>query len=73
MSVQVLWDATADVPAFTLPQNHSGAMDWTPQGGLHNNAGAGKTGNILFTTTGHAVGDTYTVTLYMHKVYASAQ
>ena len=43
--------------------------DYTSFGGLTNNAGSGKTGDIKFTTVGHANGDTYTVILYLRKDY----
>jgi hypothetical protein len=45
-------------------------MDFSLFGGLPNNAGAGKTGDIRFTTTDAAVGDFYSVTLDMIKSYA---
>ena len=38
-------------------------------GGLWNNAGAGKTGDVLFTTVGAASGDRYTIILYVTKKY----
>jgi len=36
---------------------------------LVNSAGAGKTGDVLFTTIGHAAGDAYFVLLDCEKVY----
>lgn len=65
MSVQILWDATADVVALVIQS--SGYMDFKSFGGLPNNAGAGITGKIQFTTTGHTAGDTYTIILEMEK------
>jgi hypothetical protein len=65
MSVTILWDATTDVTALVL--QGSGFFDFKPFGGLDNNAGAGVTGNILFTTTGHTAGDSYTILLEMEK------
>jgi hypothetical protein len=38
---------------------------------LGNNAGAGKTGDIMFTTIGASSGDTYSITLQMIKIYAA--
>jgi len=38
-------------------------------GGLINNAGTGKNGNIVFSTADASSGDTYTVVLEMQKSY----
>lgn len=65
MMVQMLWEATADVLAYTL--GGEGEIDFRPVGGLINNAGTGKTGNILFTTSGHTAGDSYSIILEMDK------
>lgn len=67
MSVQVLWDADTDVLAFVLPADGYGCFDFSHFGGLENNAGAGKTGDIKFTTVGHTAGDTYSIVLEMAK------
>jgi hypothetical protein len=69
MGVNILWDATADVVAALLPTSEFGCLDFCSMGGLQNNAGAGKTGDVLFTTVGHASGDRYDVTLHMRKLY----
>ena len=67
MSVSMLWDATADVPAFiAAPGVYT--FDFTKIQ-LPNNAGAGKTGDVLFTTIGAAADDTYTIVLEMVKTY----
>lgn len=76
MNVQILWDATADVLAIELVPNAGDHMNMKGFGGIPNNSGAGKTGDILFTTTTTA-GDTdiptegasYTIILEMVKVY----
>lgn len=65
MTVQILWDATADVVAHTL--SGEGKVSFKRFGGLVNNAGSGVTGDILFTTIGAASGDTYSITLEMDK------
>jgi len=65
MVVTLLWDATTDVRIFEL--SDSGYMDFSVFGGLKNNAGVGVTGNILFTTTGHSIGDSYSIILLMRK------
>lgn len=67
MSVQILWDADSDVLALSIPQDESGTFDFCRFGGITNNAGAGVTGDIKFTTVNHASGDTYNVTLEMVK------
>lgn len=68
MAVKLLWDATTDVTALVLQGD--GSLDFTPFGGIPNNSGAGKTGDIMLTTVGHTSGDTYTVVLELEKVYA---
>lgn len=67
MGVDILFDATTPVVALTLPDNNMN-FDFTRFGGIKNNAGAGKTGNIKFTTVGAASGDRYTIILEMRKV-----
>jgi|TARA_R110001583_G_scaffold60987_1_gene180733 hypothetical protein len=69
MKVQILWDATTDAFCIELGENQSGSHDYTIFGGLTNNAGSGKTGDIQFTTVGHTSADTYTIILYMRKKY----
>ena len=69
MKVQLLWDATTNLFCIELGENQSGSHDYTVFGGLSNNSGSGKTGDLLFTTVGHTAADTYTVLLYMRKEY----
>ena len=69
MKVQLLFDATSNVFCIELGENQSGYHDYSPFGGLPNNAGSGVTGDILFTTVGHASNDTYTVVLQVRKEY----
>ena len=69
MKVQILWDATSNLLCIELGENQSGDHDYTIFGGLTNNAGSGKTGDIDFTTVGHTSGDTYTVIMYLRKTY----
>lgn len=68
MAVNILWEATADVIALTVPADQTNSFDFRPVGGLTNNAGAGVTGDILFTTVGAAAGDSYMIILEMDKV-----
>ena len=67
MSVNVLWDATTDVSAFVIaPGIYSFDLSTAP---LWNNAGEGKTGDVLFSTIGASSGDTYSIILEMIKTY----
>ena len=70
MSVQLFLDATSNVLLMELAESSNGHMDFKDFGGLPNNAGSGKTGDILFTTKGHSSGDTYSIVLEMIKVYS---
>ena len=70
MSVQMFLDATSNVLLMELAESSNGHMDFKDFGGIPNNAGSGKTGDILFTTKGHSSGDTYSITLEMVKVYS---
>jgi|TARA_R100001082_G_C4319164_1_gene140315 hypothetical protein len=67
MKTQLLFDASTDVFIIELGENQSGDHDYSSFGGLTNNAGSGKTGDINFTTVGASDGDTYTIILYMRK------
>ena len=69
MKVNILFDATSDVLAMQLGENQSGHHDYSSFGGLTNNAGSGKTGDIQFTTVGHSSGDTYSIVLELRKEY----
>ena len=70
MSVQIFLDASSNVLLMELAESSNGHMDFKDFGGLPNNAGSGKTGDILFTTKGHSSGDTYSIVLEMIKVYS---
>lgn len=69
-SVTALWDATADVPVFIIGgPGGQGYLDFADFGGLNNSAGAGKTGDLLFTTVGTlSVATYYTVVLSCLKI-----
>ena len=69
MKVNILFDATSAVLAIQLGENQSGHHDYRDFGGIPNNAGSGKTGDIQFTTVGHTSADTYTIILAMRKNY----
>jgi len=70
MKVQILWNASTNLFCIELGENQSGEHDYTVFGGLTNNSGGGKNGDVLFTTVGHTSADTYTVILYLRKKFA---
>jgi len=70
MKVQLLFDADSDAFIIELGENQSGDHDYSIFGGLTNNAGTGKTGDVKFTTVGASSADTYTVILYMRKGFS---
>jgi hypothetical protein len=71
MEVQIWWDATTDVLCWQVPQNSQYTWDWSQFGGLINNSGSGKTGDVLFSTVDASSGDMYSIVLEMVKSYAS--
>lgn len=71
MEVAIYWDATTDVLVTVVPQNTNYVSDYESFGGLTNNAGAGVTGDVLFSTFDQTAGDAYTITLEMVKSYAA--
>ena len=70
MSVQLFFDATTNVLLMELAESSNGHMEFKEFGGIPNNAGSGKTGDVIFTTKGHSSGDTYSIVLEMVKVYS---
>ena len=69
MKVSLFWDATSNVIIMQLGENQSGHHNYRDFGGLSNNSGSGKTGDVLFTTVGHSSADTYSIILSMRKNY----
>jgi hypothetical protein len=69
MEVRVLWVATANVLAWIVTSNGPYLMDFSSFGGISNNAGAGVTGDIAFSTHDQTAGDTYTIVLECIKTY----
>lgn len=66
IGVQLLWDATTDVVLTALAGR--GEILQQRSGGINNNAGAGKTGDILVKTTGYSSGtQTFTILLDLIK------
>jgi hypothetical protein len=70
MSVQMFFNATSNVLLMELAESSNGHMNFGDFGGIPNNAGSGKNGDVLFTTIGHSSGDTYSIILEMLKVYS---
>ena len=67
VTVELLWDATTDVSC--LKMHTDGTFDFKDFGGITNDSGAGKTGDVLLTTTGAASGDFFTLIIHTEKVY----
>lgn len=69
--VFLLWDATTPVVAIDIPTaTNPTKADFRrkiPIGGLVNQGGAGKTGDILLTTTGLAAGDIITIVMEIRR------
>lgn len=67
-SATLYWDATIDVPLITLDQDLQEEVDYFRYGGgLVNNGGAGRTGDILITTKGLVAGKEGYIILYINK------
>lgn len=67
LEVQLLWNATTDVVIIALAHGQAD-FKFKNFGGLQNNAGAGKNGNIDILTTGWASGtQTFSIVLTMVK------
>jgi len=63
MACRLYWDHDADDEIAML--SGAGYFDWTEGGGLCDPASAGGTGDIILTTFSHALGDSYTITLFL--------
>lgn len=71
-TAHLLWDATTNVEIINVPDyevHYSQDEIMGRIGSLPNNAGAGKTGDILITTSGLAAGDHGTMVLEITKKY----
>lgn len=69
MEVRLYWEASTPQLIMTVPQNVMNTQSFDEFGGIDNNAGTGKTGNITFTTADASAGDMYTIILVMRKLY----
>jgi len=66
--INLLWDATTDVLALNVPTSTNPTKaDFRDIGGLPNQGGTGKTGDILLTTTGLAAGDSLILVLNIKR------
>lgn len=65
MGVNVLFDATTDANAFSIPADDNDEITFEPP--LRNPVASGATGDIMFTTVGHTAGDFYAVQLELVK------
>ena len=70
MGVELFWDATTNIPLLNLLTDWSDQLDFSDFG-IPNDAAAGKTGDILVTTSSATAGDTYTLVLTLTKSYVS--
>ena len=66
-SGNILFDANTPVLAATIPSGVHSHQDYTKVGGLVNNAGSGKTGDLKLKTIGLGSGDTISVTIKVRK------
>ncbi len=69
-SFKLSWDATANVDALVVSERDT-EQCFRKIGGLVNNSGAGKTGDILISSTGLGSGDEGYVILNMKKKNAA--
>ncbi len=69
LSVRFEWDATA--PVYALDLVKTGNKNFVGDGGLQNNAGTGKTGNVLLSTQGWTTGSIMNFTCTLRCVKQS--
>lgn len=62
LNVVLEWDATVNTDLLFVPSG-SGTLDFHDFGGIPNNAGSGKTGDILFSTNNLGSGEVATIIL----------
>ena len=66
MEVYIYSDHTTDVPIARIGGLGRFKIDYRSSGGVYT-GGAGDTGDITFTTNGHAPGDSYNIVIHMKK------
>jgi hypothetical protein len=65
--VMLEWDANTNVDALSIPGDEWVNYDFFDFGGLPNNAGTGKTGDIDIDTLGMAATEAGTIVIWMRK------
>jgi hypothetical protein len=70
MEVRILWDADVNVLAWQVTSNGPYLMDFSSFGGISNNSGTGRNGDIAFSTHDATAGDSYAIILECIKTYA---
>ena len=70
MEVRILWDADVNLLAWQATSNGPYLMDFSSFGGISNNSGTGRNGDIAFSTHDATAGDAYTIILECIKTYA---
>ena len=66
-SVMLEWDASTNVDALSIPGDEWVNYDFFDIGGLPNNAGTGKTGDIDIDTVGMGANEEGSIILWMQK------
>lgn len=72
MDVRILWDADVNLLAWQATSNGPYLMDFSFFGGISNNSGTGRNGDIAFSTHDATAGDSYTIILECIKTYATS-
>jgi len=70
--VDLYWDATTDVYLMNLLANYQSEQCFKHYGGLINNAGIGKTGDILMSTNGLGAAENGTIIFTVYKKIPNA-
>jgi hypothetical protein len=70
MEVRILWDADVNLLAWQATSNGPYLMDFSSFGGISNNSGTGRNGDIAFSTHDATAGDSYAIILECIKTYA---
>ena len=63
----IKWDATTSVVATQITADKDVHLDFWKIGGIVNNAGTGKTGDVVLSTAGLGAGDAGDITIWIKK------
>lgn len=66
-NAKLYFDASTDLFAWGLDSDKQETVKFNKVGGLVNNAGTGKTGDLLITTTGLGIGDSGSIIVWFRK------